>query len=310
MAPSRTTPFQPKHALEYGLELVSTGPSGDQTVRCNFSAFEGRDKVDVGLGSTRKRKNRSTIHYFKKPFKPESYRNTSIDPPTPSFDEDEDEDEEGQDVAYAATKTIACLAKEKVKAMECLIEDEGSFARSSQHGLDVDDKAAVLKEIVVYVERLVVGLNAVRAERDDNNKPLEKDATPVLPGQLVQFRPGRFVRDVLDPIWSDEDTDNIEADQRELYAAYNGGDAFLKAAIDKHDLSTTFDEAWDVTSGRWCRLCSFCCGLATVFPNTTSVESDYSILKREMDENRTDMMHLFLEGIFQAKQRNTFSRNH
>ncbi|OQR92373.1 hypothetical protein ACHHYP_20143, partial [Achlya hypogyna] len=75
-----------------------------------------------------------------------------------------------------------------------------------------------------------------------------------------------------------------------LYAIYNGGDAFLKAAIDKHDLSTTYDEAWDVTSGRWCRLYSFCCGLAT-----------------EMDENRTDMMHLSLEGIFQAKQRNTLS---
>jgi hypothetical protein len=43
--------------------------------------------------------------------------------------------------------------------------------------------------------------------------------------------------------------------------------------------------------------------LATVFANTTSVESDFSILKWEMDENRTSLMHLSLEGIFQAKQR-------
>ena len=37
--------------------------------------------------------------------------------------------------------------------------------------------------------------------------------------------------------------------------------------------------------------------------NTTSVESDFSILKWEMNANRTCMMHLSLEGIFQSKQR-------
>ncbi|OQR84233.1 hypothetical protein ACHHYP_13689 [Achlya hypogyna] len=143
MAPSQTTPFQPKHALVYDLELGSTGPSGDQTVRCNFCAFEGRDKVELVLD----------------------------------------------------------LCRERISS-----------------------------------------------------------------------------------IWSDKDIDNNEADQRELYAAYNGGDAFLKAAIDKHDLSTTLDEAWDVTSVR------------LLDPHVW-----------EMDENRTDTMHLSLEGIFQAKQRNKLS---
>jgi hypothetical protein len=41
----------------------------------------------------------------------------------------------------------------------------------------------------------------------------------------------------------------------------------------------------------------------TVFANTTSVESDFSILKWEMDDHCTTLMHLSLEGIFQAKQR-------
>jgi len=40
-----------------------------------------------------------------------------------------------------------------------------------------------------------------------------------------------------------------------------------------------------------------------MFANTTSVKSDFSILKWEMDESRTSLMHLSLEGIFQAKQR-------
>jgi hypothetical protein len=37
--------------------------------------------------------------------------------------------------------------------------------------------------------------------------------------------------------------------------------------------------------------------------NTTSVESDFSILKWELGENCTSLMHLSLEGIFEAKQR-------
>jgi hypothetical protein len=46
----------------------------------------------------------------------------------------------------------------------------------------------------------------------------------------------------------------------------------------------------------------FWAGLATVFPNSTSVESDFSILKWELDEFRKSLLDLSLEGIFQAKQ--------
>jgi hypothetical protein len=41
--------------------------------------------------------------------------------------------------------------------------------------------------------------------------------------------------------------------------------------------------------------------LATVFPNSTSVESDFSILKWELDEFHKSLLDLSLEGIFQAK---------
>jgi hypothetical protein len=47
----------------------------------------------------------------------------------------------------------------------------------------------------------------------------------------------------------------------------------------------------------------FCGRLATVLANTTSVESNFSIHKWQLDENHTALMHLSLERIFQAKQR-------
>jgi hypothetical protein len=50
------TPFQAKHALEYGVELVKTEKGGVPTVRCLFCVFEGRDSVHVGSMTGCKRK--------------------------------------------------------------------------------------------------------------------------------------------------------------------------------------------------------------------------------------------------------------
>jgi len=46
----------------------------------------------------------------------------------------------------------------------------------------------------------------------------------------------------------------------------------------------------------------FCGGIAMVFANTASVESDFSILGWEKDEHRLSLTDLALEGIMQCKQ--------
>jgi hypothetical protein len=96
--------------------------------------------------------------------------------------------------------------------------------------------------------------------------------------------------------------EQVEAKHRELLQLYNS-DTILRDIINKHDHTTMFNDTWDYALGRFERLRSFCGGLATVLANTTFVKSNFSILKWELDENRTTPMHLSLEGIFQAKQR-------
>ena len=49
-------------------------------------------------------------------------------------------------------------------------------------------------------------------------------------------------------------------------------------------------------------LWDFCGGIASVFPNTATVESDFSILGWEADEYRRSLTNLSLEGIIQCKQ--------
>ena len=47
---------------------------------------------------------------------------------------------------------------------------------------------------------------------------------------------------------------------------------------------------------------AFSGGLATVFPGTAEVESDFSVLKYEKNSFRTRSLDLMLEGIMHCKQ--------
>ncbi len=189
------------------------------------------------------------------------------------------------------------------------IEDQGSFVLQCFGRLSDDEKTGVVEQIVSYAIELVKGINAVKAERDGSNLPRLSNAPPVLPGQVVKLRSGIFIRDVLEPYrahiskhWTDEMVEEIEDDHRALLKAYQE-DAFIRDVIDKQDVHTLFNEAWDFSPNGFVALRSFCGGLASAFANTTSVESDFSILKWEANPNRTCLMHLSLEGIFQSKQR-------
>jgi hypothetical protein len=189
------------------------------------------------------------------------------------------------------------------------IRNQGSFTIACYNELDVDDKNDIIRTVTTYAILLVTGLMGIKAERDGNNMRLESNVPPVLPAQLIAIRHGKFVSEVLEPYHDHisafrffEDVDQTEANHRDLLNLYTS-DQILCVAIDRHTIETSFDDAWDCASGRFGHLRSFCGGLAIVFANMTLVENDFSILKWEMDENRTCLMHLSLEGVFQAKQR-------
>jgi hypothetical protein len=189
-----------------------------------------------------------------------------------------------------------------------LIEDQGSFAMECFNHLDTVGKEEVVKQVALYVMRVLLGLNNVKAERDINNDPLYDEAPPVMPTQLVSMRPGAFVKDVvnvfraqLSHFWDEQMIDKIEDGHREFFRMYSS-DTNLRLIISKHTVHTTFNEAWDYLPDRFGTLRRFCGGLATAFANMVAVESDFSILKWEMNKNRTNLMHLSLEGIFQCKQ--------
>jgi hypothetical protein len=76
----------------------------------------------------------------------------------------------------------------------------------------------------------------------------------------------------------------------------------VKVALDKHDKKTFSNEAWNCLKGHFMQLRQLCSGLATTFPNTTSIESDFSIVKWEKNDSHSSLTSLSLAGIMHVKQ--------
>ncbi len=99
----------------------------------------------------------------------------------------------------------------------------------------------------MFAVELVTGLQNVKAKQDDANRPLDSDASLVLPAQLVKLRTNVFIWEVLDhfrahisKFWPVEKINLIKDEHCHLLKVYNLN-SILKAAINKQDHQTSFN---------------------------------------------------------------------
>ena len=180
-----------------------------------------------------------------------------------------------------------------------------------RHAINSNDLSPQLRhKIISTIANLVLtileGILAIQVERDSKIPPAD-DLPPVLPHSLVKICTGELGAIVdthlpqLKHSWDDQSIANIEHQHRALCAAYRN-ELELGAALDKCDSATTFEAGWSIVQGRFNDLRDFCGGIATVFPNTASAESDFSVLGWEKDGYRESLTDLSLEGIMHCKQ--------
>lgn len=107
--------------------------------------------------------------------------------------------------------------------------------------------------------------------------------------------------DHVQQFWSGDSIVKLERQHALLLIAYQH-DPTLRSALDACDHNTSFESGWAIVEGWFNELRDFCGGIATIFANTATVESDFSILGWEKDEYRMSLTDLSLEGIMQCKQ--------
>src|SRR5208282_5855909 len=169
------------------------------------------------------------------------------------------------------------------------------------------------QKVILAVEELAIaiveGIVNIQIERDNNNKT-DDDISVVLPHELVKISTSEYGNHVVDThlaqlrhSWSEHDIAKIENQHKALCKAYRD-DLVLRSSLDAYEKAgnSSFETAWAVVDGRFDILRDFNGGIAMVFANTASVESDFSILSWEKDAFRLSITDLSLEGILQCKQ--------
>lgn len=189
------------------------------------------------------------------------------------------------------------------------IEGLGMHSRHTLPTLDDELHRKVLHSIGHLTTRIVEGIVNIQAERNERNNA-DSDLPHVLPHELVKISTRDFGNTTVDShlqqlrhSWSEETISEIENQHRQLISAYRQEPA-LKSALDAYAQVSikSFDTAWAIVEGRFDILRDFCGGIATVFANTASVESDFSILGWEKDKFRLSITDLSLEGVMHCKQ--------
>lgn len=84
----------------------------------------------------------------------------------------------------------------------------------------------------------------------------------------------------------------------------DGDEAVKKVLEDNREAEPRkdFNEAWKDIPPRFLILRQFFGGFATLFANTASVESDFSIMKFEKSDYRQNLADISIGGIMHAKQ--------
>jgi hypothetical protein len=93
---------------------------------------------------------------------------------------------------------------------------------------------------------------------------------------------------------------DLEREFRDLKEAA-GDDSSLAAALEKQLDTVNFTDGWEPLGHRFPNLRQFCSGIAIFFPETSTVESDFSVLNWEYDEFRSSLTEFSLEGNMQCK---------
>jgi len=165
------------------------------------------------------------------------------------------------------------------------ILDQGMFIQEIWEELLAESTVDLMQVISKLILQVVEGILDVQAERDSANRPAD-DLPPVLPHQLVKLHGWEFTSIIsihlshLKQFWSDEQIAQLNVQHNDLLFAYRH-ESTLRKALDSCNDQISFEDDWKIVSDETRKfdiLRDFCGGIATIFPNTGTVESDFSVL--------------------------------
>jgi len=139
---------------------------------------------------------------------------------------------------------------------------------------------------------------------------------PCLPHELLALKPCNVVQfnlkfhDRLLVSLTQNSIDLIMDQHKKLLNAVSK-EPRLQTALVRHSEQIDFSDVWKTpsTKDRFPKLMEFCGGLASPFPNTATVESNFSVLKWEKDLHQSNITPFSLEGILHCRPIRSLLKN-
>eukprot|EP00171_Calliarthron_tuberculosum_P001791 IDg1791t1 len=139
--------------------------------------------------------------------------------------------------------------------------------------------------------------DAETSKKSANNLP------PVLPHQLSRLDMREFPklldrhRDCMLVRFAVEDIEKLGAYLAKLHRASRVKRVFINALEDYKQRRLGFSDCWRSTSNRFLMLQAFYGGLASAFPNTSIVDSDFSVIGVKKNDYRKSLTDFSLEVV-------------
>ena len=152
-----------------------------------------------------------------------------------------------------------------------------------------EDYKVMLENITYLFLHLVHGVYILSPERNEVNGACSHTIPAVMPYSLAEAGSFSFSTAVMEQrnrlhvSFLDEEIDDLESQYTNFHSNYHNDDVFKKLVQDTSELKT-FGEAWGWLYRKYPMLVAFAGGMATTFPGTSTVESDFSVIGWEKDE--------------------------
>lgn len=162
---------------------------------------------------------------------------------------------------------------------------------------------------LLYSVQKLLGL---QAERDSSNSRPPHTLPSIFPFQIISLKPRESFRIVkqqkerLLASWNEQDLVQLK-DQFRNFKNHVSSSSASQAEVQRYSTflvegAGIFEKAWRTFYNHFPLLVQFVGGFASVFPGTSTVESDFLVLQWEKDEHRPHLTNLSLEGVLQSKQ--------
>ena len=153
----------------------------------------------------------------------------------------------------------------------------------------------------------VYDIDSVTVERDCNNSP-DIDVPSCLVKDLMEKTPFEFnqivrcQRDRLLHFYTESEVEKVEVQFRSFKKFVIRNPLPVEKLEEIQKGKKAFQRSWDLVGKRFDMLQAFVAGFAGVFPNTSTVEADFSLIAFEKSPYRNALTDFSLEGILQTKQ--------